>query len=167
MQRFLCLIPCPLPSVKEDQLRKISMGTQGFYPHWRMWRTTLQGLDKPPVMSQLVGAEMGILSEDQTGCSASEMIPSRERYWSRLRSRSIHLSVPMPQSLCVSPREEERGDGSVLNFTEFKPEIPKENHDHESNRIYLNLIRLHFLRFAEQSLRQKSIPLHSHFSYSP
>lgn len=51
----------------------------------------------------------------------------------------------MPQSLSVSPTEEDKSDGSVLNSTEFKPEMSKENHDLESSQTYVKVTRLRFL----------------------
>lgn len=58
----------------------------------------------------------------------------------------------MPKSLSVSPREE-KSDWSVLSSAEFKPEVSKENHENESNQIYVNVTRLCFLHCAEWSLK--------------
>lgn len=149
------VVTCEGTIVKNDISESVGGGRDVLaeYAHWRLWRrTTLQGLHNPPVTSQLVGGMEEDMSEDETGYNESEMIPWQETCCSKLRSISTHLSPLTPQFLSVSPREEE-SDGSVLNSAEFKPEMSKENHEHESNQIYINFTRLHFLHCAEWSLK--------------
>lgn len=100
IQKLLYFVFLLLPSegklVKKDVSGHSGVLSFQKIKHWNMLQDKLLGIGIAPSYDSIKGDTEGIMRKDQIGCNASEMIPSQERYWSRL-SRSTYLSPPMSQ----------------------------------------------------------------------
>lgn len=100
IQKLLYFVFLLLPNegklVKKDVSGHVGFLSFQKMKHRKLLQDNLLGIRIAPSYDSIKEDTEGVMSKDQLGCNASEMIPSQEKYWSRL-NRSTYLSPPMSQ----------------------------------------------------------------------